>query len=54
MASIEFEVSRCAGIVKRCVSLPSRNWGCVACRSESDLGGKVHLPVGQRCVREGW
>jgi len=40
VASIEFEVSWCAGIVKRRVPLPA-NWGRVAGRSESDLGGTV-------------
>ena len=49
MASIEFEVSWCAGIMFLFL-LP--NWGHVAGRSESDLGGTVPLPVRtEMCVR---
>ena len=40
MASIESEVSWCAGIVFLFL-LP--NWGHVAGRSESDLGGTVRI-----------
>ena len=48
MARIEIEV----GIVKRRVH--HLNWGRVVGRHESGLGGTVPLPVGQRCVQEGW